>query len=62
MAIITMGNFREELLGNKNSGFNENQTLISDLKDIYDEVDIYDNYLQFFDKSFVSPLIYHRDQ
>jgi len=52
----TNGQSREELLGNKNSGFSENQTLISDLKDIYDEVDIYDNYLQFFDKSFVSPL------
>lgn len=52
----TNGQTREELLGNKNSGFSENQTLISDLKDIYDEVDIYDNYLQFFDKSFVSPL------
>jgi len=52
----TNGQLREELLGNKNSGFSENQTLISDLKNIYDEVDIYDNYLQFFDKSFVSPL------
>ncbi|WP_034894167.1 DUF5686 and carboxypeptidase-like regulatory domain-containing protein [Gillisia sp. Hel_I_29] len=52
----TNGQLREELLGNKNSGFSKNQTLISDLKDIYDEVDIYDNYLQFFDKSFISPL------
>ena len=45
-----------ELLGNKNSGFNENQNLIALIKDIYDEYDIYDNYLQFFDKKFISPL------
>ena len=52
----TNGKKREELLGNKNSGFAKNQTLIADLKGIYSEVDIYDNYLKFFDKSFISPL------
>jgi len=50
------GKKREELVGNKNSGFNNNQTLISGIKDIYREVDVYDNYLKFFDKSFISPL------
>jgi len=50
------GKKREDLIGNKNSGFNNNQTLISGIKDIYREVDVYDNYLKFFDKSFVSPL------
>ncbi len=50
------GKKREDLLGNKNSGFNNNQTLISGIKDIYREVDVYDNYLKFFDKSFISPL------
>ena len=50
------GKKREDLVGNKNSGFNNNQTLISGIKDIYREVDVYDNYLKFFDKSFISPL------
>lgn len=50
------GQERELLLGNKNSGFSDNQTLIQYIKDIYSEYSIYDNYLKFFDKSFVSPL------
>jgi hypothetical protein len=50
------GKKREDLDGNKNSGFNNNQTLISGIKDIYREVNVYDNYLKFFDKSFISPL------
>lgn len=47
---------KEILLGNKNSGFSDNQTLIAFVKDLYAEYDVYDNYLKFFDKSFVSPL------
>lgn len=47
---------KEILLGNKNSGFSDNQTLIAFIKDLYSEYNVYDNYLQFFDKSFVSPL------
>ncbi|MDR6301989.1 DUF5686 and carboxypeptidase-like regulatory domain-containing protein [Mesonia maritima] len=47
---------KEILLGNKNSGFSNNQTLIAFVKDLYAEYNIYDNYLKFFDKSFVSPL------
>jgi len=47
---------KEELLGNKNSGFSENQTIISFVKDLYNEYDVYDNYLKFFDKSFTSPI------
>lgn len=50
------GKKREDLLGNKNSGFSNNQTLIAGLKDIYREIDVYDNFLKFFDKSFISPL------
>ncbi len=50
------GKIKEELLGNKNSGFSNNQLLISSIKDIYSEIDIYENYLKFFDKSFISPL------
>lgn len=47
---------REELLGNKNSGFSNNQVLIDFVDDLYSDYNIYDNYLKFFDKSFVSPL------
>ncbi len=51
-----MNKKREDLLGNKNSGFSDNQALIAGVKDLYQEYDIYDNYLKIFDKSFVSPL------
>lgn len=47
---------REELLGNKNSGFSNNQMIIDFIDDLYSEYNIYDNYLKFFDKSFISPL------
>ncbi len=47
---------KEVLDGNKNSGFDNNQTLIAYVKDLYSEYDVYDNYLKFFDKSFTSPL------
>ncbi len=45
-----------DLKGNKNSGFSENQTIIDFVDDLYSDFSVYDNYLQFFDKSFVSPL------
>ncbi len=48
--------YKEVLEGNKNSGFSENQTIISFVKDLYNEYDVYSNYLQFFDKSFTSPI------
>ena len=47
---------KEDLVGNKNSGFSDNQTIINFVNDLYSDYDIYDNYLKFFDKSFVSPL------
>ncbi len=47
---------REDLLGNKNSGFSNNQVIIDFIDDLYSEYSVYDNYLKFFDKSFVSPL------
>jgi len=47
---------KEELIGNKNSGFENNQSLIAFVKDLYSEYDVYDNYLKFFDKAFTSPL------
>ena len=47
---------KDILQGNKNSGFDNNQTLIAFIKDLYSEYDVYDNYLKFFDKAFTSPL------
>lgn len=51
------GNKKRQILkANKNSGFNTNQQIISFVKDLYADYNIYDNYLKFFDKDFVSPL------
>ncbi|WP_033961212.1 DUF5686 and carboxypeptidase-like regulatory domain-containing protein [Psychroserpens jangbogonensis] len=47
---------KEDLKGNKNSGFNNNQVIIDFIDDLYADFDVYENYLKFFDKSFVSPL------
>jgi hypothetical protein len=47
---------REDLIANKNSGFDSNQHIISFIKDLYVDYDIYNNYIKIFDKSFVSPL------
>lgn len=45
-----------ELKGNRNSGFSNNQAIIDFIDDLYSDYDIYDNYIKFFYKSFVSPL------
>ncbi|NRA93670.1 MAG: carboxypeptidase-like regulatory domain-containing protein, partial [Psychroserpens sp.] len=47
---------KEDLRGNKNSGFSNNQVIIDFIDDLYADFNVYDNYLKFFDKSFVSPL------
>jgi hypothetical protein len=47
---------KETLKANKNSGFSNNQQIMSFVKDLYSDYDIYNNYLTFFDKSFTSPL------
>ncbi len=47
---------KEVVLGNKNSGFDNNQAIIAFVADLYQDYDIYNNYLKFFDKSFTSPL------
>ncbi|MCB0432542.1 MAG: carboxypeptidase-like regulatory domain-containing protein, partial [Mangrovimonas sp.] len=44
---------REILKGNKNSGFSNNQFIIDFVNDLYSDFNVYDNYLKFFDKSFV---------
>ena len=47
---------KENLKANNNSGFSENQQILSFIKDLYSDYDIYNNHLTFFDKSFTSPL------
>jgi len=47
---------REDVLGNKNSGFSSNQAITAFVQDLYSDYDVYANYLKFFDKSFTSPL------
>ena len=46
----------EKMLANKNSGYSSNQRIISFIKQLYVEYNIYDNNLLFFDKKFASPL------
>ena len=46
----------EKLIANKNSGMSKNQNVNEYLKQLYQDYNIYDNYLRFFDKSFTSPL------
>ena len=47
---------REILKANKNSGLGSGEGVNIFIKDLYNDFDIYDNYLNFFDKSFTSPL------
>ena len=47
---------KEKIIANKTAGFNDNELILSFVKDLYSEYDIYDNHLNFFDKSFTSPL------
>jgi len=44
------GKVKEILKANKNSGFNTNQQIISFVKDLYSDYDIYDNYMNFLTK------------
>ena len=46
----------EKLLANKNSGFSDNHRLIAFINRLYTDLDIYANYLNFFEKSFAGPL------
>ena len=41
---------RQDLVGNKNSGFSNNQVIIDFIDDLYSEYNVYDNYIKFFDK------------
>lgn len=47
---------KEIIVANKNSGFGDGDGVNTFIKDLYNDYNIYDNYLNFFDKSFTSPL------
>jgi hypothetical protein len=47
---------KEIVKANKNSGLGNGDGVNMFIKDLYSDFDIYDNYLNFFDKSFTSPL------
>jgi hypothetical protein len=47
---------KEILKANKNSGLGTGDGVNMFIKDLYNDYDIYDNYLSLFDKSFTSPL------
>ncbi len=50
------GKIKEILKANKNSGLDNSDAVNTFLGDLYSKYDIYDNYLNFFNKSFTSPL------
>ncbi|MFV8392438.1 DUF5686 family protein [Flavobacterium sp. LB2P6] len=52
----TLKKVKEKIKANKTSGFNGNQQILTFVKDLYSDYNIYNNYLTFFDKSFTSPL------
>ncbi len=47
---------KEITKANKTSGFDGNQQILSFIKDLYSDYNIYNNYITLFDKSFTSPL------
>ncbi|MDO4727379.1 MAG: DUF5686 family protein [Bacteroidota bacterium] len=47
---------KEILKANRNSGFGEGQNVLAFIKDLYNEYNVYDNFITIFDKSFHSPL------
>jgi hypothetical protein len=50
------GKIKEVLKANKNSGLTNGDGVNTFIKDLYNDYDVYNNYLNFFDKSFTSPL------
>ena len=47
---------KEILTANKTSGFSGNQQILAFIKDLYNEYDVYNNFITIFDKSFHSPI------
>ncbi|WP_264566506.1 DUF5686 and carboxypeptidase-like regulatory domain-containing protein [Flavobacterium sp. N3904] len=50
------GKIKQITKANKTSGFDGNQQILSFIKDLYSDYNIYNNYIALFDKSFTSPL------
>lgn len=50
------GKTKDILKANKNSGLSNGDGVNTFIKDLYNDYDIYNNYINFFDKSFTSPL------
>lgn len=46
----------EQLLGNKSSGFENDEAFTEFVKNLYVDYDVYDNYINLFNKDFTSPL------
>lgn len=51
-----LGKKKEILKGNKNSGLSNGDGVNTFIKDLYNDYNIYNNHLTFFDKSFTSPI------
>ncbi len=51
-----LGKTKEILKANKNSGLSNGDGVNTFISDLYSQYDIYNNHLNFFDKSFTSPL------
>jgi hypothetical protein len=51
-----LGKKKEIVKANKNSGLSNGDGVNAFIKDLYNDYNIYNNYLNFFDKSFTSPL------
>ena len=51
-----LGKKKEVVKANKNSGLSNGDGVNAFIKDLYNDYNIYNNYLNFFDKSFTSPL------
>lgn len=51
-----LAKIKEIIKANKTSGFDGNQQILSFIKDLYSDYNIYNNYIALFDKTFTSPL------
>lgn len=51
-----LAKIKEIVKANKTSGFEGNQQILSFIKDLYSDYNIYNNYIALFDKTFTSPL------
>ncbi len=47
---------KKEILANKSSGFTNNEAVANTAKNLYKDIDIYDNVLNFFNIGFTSPI------